>query len=286
MWRSLAAYELAVMTMFRNEAPHFKEWVEYHRMLGVDYFLMYDDESTDNWREVLNPYIREGLVEVIDWSKQHVNQVPRIAQIKAFRDGLRRLEGKAKWLMPIDLDEFVLPMKETSILDCLNKHFPDAKAVYINWRNFGTGGVSVPNGHPFLFSLNSCSLPAHPHNAIGKSIVQPDCVRIQDVWYPHHFPLKEGFVYLDGDGNAMRSRGVDWLTDGRHHGRYMRINHYKLGDESRFHNYRLPKVQGVEKESLLEQYRAFSLIKDSTIHTLIKKFPDVYERVWKPYVTP
>ena len=67
-WQSLYAYELGIVTMFRNEANYLKEWIEYHHMLGVDHFLLYNDRSVDHWAEVLEPYISSNLVEVIEWS--------------------------------------------------------------------------------------------------------------------------------------------------------------------------------------------------------------------------
>ena len=284
MCHSLAAYELVVMAMFRNEAHHLKEWVEYHRMIGVDYFLLYDDESTDNWREVLDPYIKEGIVKAIDWSKQHVGQHHRIAQVKAYRDALGQIVGRTKWLTAIDIDEFLLPMKEKTIPECLEKHFSDAKAIYVNWRNFGTSGSYIEKGHPILFQLTACSLKNHSDNSIGKSIVRPEYVRISDVWYVHHFPLVPGAYYVNGDGQPMQFRGVDLLTDALHHGNHIRINHYVLGDEERFQKYRIPRARGQERETLMGHYLAFSLIKDYTIGKLIQQHQNFYERVWKPYV--
>ena len=63
----LFSYELVVASMFYNEAPYLREWVEYHRMAGVDHFWLYNDNSTDNWKEVLLPFMEEGLVEVFNW---------------------------------------------------------------------------------------------------------------------------------------------------------------------------------------------------------------------------
>ncbi len=62
----LIGYELGIASQFRDEAPYLKEWVEYHRMVGVDHFWLYNNSSIDNWEEVLQPYIDEGLVEVFD----------------------------------------------------------------------------------------------------------------------------------------------------------------------------------------------------------------------------
>lgn len=75
--------------MFRNEAPYLYEWVQYHHTAGVDHFYMYDHLSTDNSLEVLQPFLEEGLFEVIPWpypiQGSYVDE-----QIKALCEGIRR----------------------------------------------------------------------------------------------------------------------------------------------------------------------------------------------------
>lgn len=279
---TLSAYELGVISMFKNEAPHFKEWIEYHRLAGVEHFWLYDNGSTDNWQEALAPYIKEGLVEVINWPSPNPPIFWGFVQVKAFQDGLSKARGKARWVAVIDLDEFIVPMKDQTIQACLEKRFVGTSGVYVNWRNFGTSHLTIPRGTLFLFQLTSCSLPFHTDNYVGKSIVQPDKVRLEDVYYPHHFPLKGGFQYVNGDNIPMPFRGNDLLTDGLHHGNYLRINHYVLRDESDFQNYRLPRaVREEDRNILMEHYQSFNLIKDQAICKFIRNnYPEKYQEIW------
>jgi hypothetical protein len=60
-------HRLAVAALFRNEARYLEEWIEYHLMVGVEHFWLYDDSSTDDWRDVVAPYADAGLVDVVDW---------------------------------------------------------------------------------------------------------------------------------------------------------------------------------------------------------------------------
>ena len=48
---------LSITAVLQNEAPYIKEWIEYHRLVGVERFYIYDNESTDNVKEILKPYI-------------------------------------------------------------------------------------------------------------------------------------------------------------------------------------------------------------------------------------
>lgn len=57
-------YDLSICAIFRDEAPYLKEWIEFHRMLGVQHFYLCSHNSIDNYKDVLKPYIRKGIVEL------------------------------------------------------------------------------------------------------------------------------------------------------------------------------------------------------------------------------
>ncbi len=58
---------VSICAIFRDEAPFLEEWIEYHRMIGVEHFYLYNHLSADHYYEVLRPYIQEGIVELKDW---------------------------------------------------------------------------------------------------------------------------------------------------------------------------------------------------------------------------
>lgn len=280
-------YEFVVASMFHNEAEYLKEWVEYHRMVGAEHFWLYNDRSSDNWEEVLQPYIQEGLIEVFDWpTKSDYTST----QVLAFKNALQKGNGITKWLAFVDLDEFILPMKEATVPQCLNKHFSTAHAVYVNWRCFGSGGIYVPKGKPLLFYLTACSLKHHSRNCVGKTFVRPDFADIDSLWYIHTCPLKQNGHYLNGDGNPLPPiTGINIETDGHTHTNLIRINHYVMKDENYFQNVRVARaINGyngyrlADVDLIKRQNEEFSLIKDAVIINFIKKYyPEMHEKIWK-----
>ena len=59
----------------RNEglAAHcFRDWLEWHRLLGVDHFVAYDNGSRGDhaWLRVARHYARRGLLTLVDWPYQ------------------------------------------------------------------------------------------------------------------------------------------------------------------------------------------------------------------------
>ena len=296
---SLFSYELGIVTMFRNEANYLKEWVEYHHMLGVDHFLLYNDRSEDHWAEVLEPYISSGLVEVIYWHAPPGTPIFPEWQTSAYKDGLRRSKGNTKWLAFIDIDEFILPKKNATILECLNQFFPSASGVYICWRNFGTGGVYITPGEPILMHLTIASDLLHSRNASGKSIVKVDDVVIDQVWSPHQLILREGAEYYNGSGCPLYFKEWDLQVDPQHTSDHIQINHYVMRDENFYQNVRLPRAsppnldwQQLEPylrdhyqgllNLLQEHYQSFNHTLDyQMIEFLKEKHPIMYQTFWQ-----
>ena len=56
-------FYLTLCAIAKNEGRYLQEWIEYHKMLGVEKFFIYDNESADNTRKILQPYIVTKLVE-------------------------------------------------------------------------------------------------------------------------------------------------------------------------------------------------------------------------------
>src|SRR5919108_3802620 len=52
---------LAACAIYRDEAPYLSEWIEFHRLVGFERFYLYDNLSSDHHREVLAPYVDEGI---------------------------------------------------------------------------------------------------------------------------------------------------------------------------------------------------------------------------------
>lgn len=127
-------YNICICGIFKDEAPFLREWIEYHEMIGVEHFWLYNNNSRDNYKEVLEPYIQRGLVSLIDWP---YNQ----AQMKAYKDFYDRYRHETQWYSFLDIDEFIVPKYEMSILAWLKKSGLDRfPAIVMFFRMFGTSG--------------------------------------------------------------------------------------------------------------------------------------------------
>ena len=58
---------LAMFCIVRNEDPYIEEWLEFHLMMGVTHFFIYDNGSTDRTRDILSRYQTEGVATIVPW---------------------------------------------------------------------------------------------------------------------------------------------------------------------------------------------------------------------------
>lgn len=270
-------YKLSVGAIFKNEAAFLDEWITYHRMVGVEHFYLYNDNSTDNWQEVLKPYMDQGIIDVTLWP---TNGDLISYQGYAYKDIIKRTKGITEWLALIDLDEFILPTQESTVTECLDKYFKEASAIYVNWYNFGTNNVSLKSGDLVLPLLTRCSLPDHSLNGIGKSIIKPHLVDEKSLWHPHHVPLLDNSVYYNGDGVSIpySKERTEVVIKGNQHTKCMRINHYSMRGEDKF------QLKRAERKNYIlmdEHHEAFNQCSNTDILTFIKKHhPEQYNNMW------
>ncbi len=123
-------YQLSFVLIVKNAACYMDEWINYHKLVGVDHFYIYDNESTDNLKEVLKPYIKSGLVEYRYWKGKS-------EQLRCYNYALNKHRKETKWLGFIDDDEFVVPVKDKTIPDVL-KRLGIKSSLSIAWVLYGS----------------------------------------------------------------------------------------------------------------------------------------------------
>lgn len=158
-------YYLTVCAIAKNEGAYFEEWIEWHRKLGVEKFYIYDNESSDDTKEVLEPYVESGLVEYVFWPGMR-------QQLRAYDDCLEKHRLDAHWIAVIDLDEFIVPIKDKTISEFLER-FEGFPVVEINWLIYGSGGALKKEAGSVMERFKNHSLPNHVLNRHVKSIVNP-----------------------------------------------------------------------------------------------------------------
>ena len=252
-------YSLCVTAIFQNEAPYLKEWIEYHKLLGVEHFRLYNNESTDNYLVVLAPYIQKGEVTLIDWSND-LNQWDAntdwmlAVQVPAHFDAISYFRGISKWLAIIDLDEFLVPLEHSNLVSFLEEYESEA-GVLINWQNFGTSGISeVPDGKLMVEVLTQKAQEKSFYNRDVKSIVRPEKVDLTvkfgapHIW--HYTSSADKWILPDHSRWKLGKVDISKI----------RINHYVHRTERYFYECKIPRKERIKKgvfsPSYIDQWKS------------------------------
>ena len=187
-------YNIVICAILKDETPYLIEWVEHHLSIGIEHFILYDNNSVIPAKQTLEAYVRKGVVEVIDCP------ITNSPQLKAYTHCLYNMHGRTKWIAYIDLDEFIILKKHHDIHVFL-ADYDEYAGVCMNWVIYTANGhIEKPEGT--VMQNYTEPLPYDfPANQHVKSIVRPDYVNTVD---SSHYPrydeeycaVNEKYIYV------------------------------------------------------------------------------------------
>ena len=126
-------YSISICAIFKDESSFLKEWIELNNLVGVEHFYMYNNNSSDSYQEVLQPYIDKGVVTLVDFPYDH-------AQFKAYQHFYETYRHETQWVSFLDIDEFFCPNSHLTLHEWI-KPYKKYPAIQIYWKMFGTSGL-------------------------------------------------------------------------------------------------------------------------------------------------
>jgi hypothetical protein len=202
--RKFPLWYLSAMAAIQNEAPYLEEWLAFCMLEGIEHFLLYDNCSTDEPREVLRPWIEAGVVELLDWPIHW----KAAAQTKAYMDALQRLRGRARWAAFIDPDEYLFSPTGKTVADVLRRYEEHA-GVVVNWQCYGTSGHQTKPGGLTIESYTRRATTEWARNQRVKSIVDP--MLVIEPYGSHLFKVERPHSLVTEDFKRVRPvRSFKW----------------------------------------------------------------------------
>lgn len=190
--RSSPAWYLSAVTVFQNEARYLDEWLAFCVLEGFEHFLLYNNCSTDDFEEVLRPWIEAGVVELLDWPLHWKSG----AQTKAFVDALARLRGRARWAAFIDIDEYLFSPTGKPVREVL-RDYEDHAGVIVNWQCYGSSGHKERSAGLTIESFTRRARTNWARNRRVKTIVDP--LLAVEPQSAHLFKVQEGSALVTED---------------------------------------------------------------------------------------
>lgn len=254
-------YELSVCAIFQNEAPYLREWLEFHLLVGVEHFYLYNNLSDDNYQEALEPYIEEGIVELFDWPHSITTERPwHKIQCAAYNEVLSQYGKKSKWMAFIDIDEFLMPVVADDLLEILDE-FNGFGGIGVNWQLYGTSNIEkIPDNMLLVEALLHKAGDNHNSNRHVKSIVNPK--RVEGFSNAHYAKYKNGYFSVDENYQQFSGAMTPQVSINK-----LRINHYWTRDLYYFHNVKIASRQkrGWSVEKDIESAKNLNAVYDPTI---------------------
>jgi len=182
---TLHKYQIAIQCIARQEEKYFKEWIEHHLHIGIEFIYIYDNNDISEEGK-LETFLQSVLstedfakIEVIPWHMPMMFQ-----QLEAYYDCIHKNRDDVKWLLSIDLDEFFILDKPMA--DFLEE-FSYASQVYFSWESIGADGQLRYEDKPVVKRFKKpfdCS-----DKGQGKIMVRPERLRY---WTIHGADISQG----------------------------------------------------------------------------------------------
>lgn len=207
--------DVAICAVVKDQHRDIREWIEYHRWIGVSKIYLYDNNSTVPLATTVPDYLHSGLVEYSYFAgkKRERHLFSTTNQAFAYNDCIVRYRGRHKWLAFIDADEFIV-LRNNTIPDItlFMSKYERYGGLALNWIFFGSAGhVTRPKGG-VLVNYVQCFPLDHKEHKVVKVIANTKYLKtIGDD--PHHVfylskdktTVNENFVAVKGAASASPS---------------------------------------------------------------------------------
>ena len=112
--------------------PYVLEWVNWYLMLGVDRIIIYLADMSPAIPEAVGPYVESGVVELRLWQPPELRpDVLSSQQVALINDCLYRGKDSFDWMMSVDLDEYLIPARDSSMKAILGSQEDDVGSLLL-----------------------------------------------------------------------------------------------------------------------------------------------------------
>jgi hypothetical protein len=176
------------------------EWIAYHAAIGVDHFIIYDNMSEDGTSDVIARCSVLYPTTIIQWSVQ-----TKFAHQEAYEHCVRSFRLVFDWIVFVDVDEFVLPVRDGT-LPAFLATLRDASAVACPWAMFGSSGHDQEPAGLTIDAYTGRAPEEFGPNRHTKMIVRPHLVR--QVHLSHYLEMDGWIAAPDGSVQQWESPGL------------------------------------------------------------------------------
>lgn len=217
--------QLVVLALFKNEGECLEEWIEHYISEGVDHFYLVDNNSTDNYREVLKKY--ESIITLTSYDKYDQYVIYNNIYNNYIIDN-----ENIEWIIICDIDEFFYTSKNTdTIKSYLNSLPRNIGQLTVRWLLFGSSNRIIDTPKSVISGYNLRKKYPTELFKEPKSIVKRIAVKELCRPNPHEHTIKNEYKTLKLHYNSENE-----ILDSP-----IRINHYVIKSFDYFFNVKLKR---------------------------------------------
>lgn len=244
--------KIAICALVKNENLYLREWVEYHKSIGFDNVIIYDNNENrgEYPHQVIFDYIQQGYVIVHNIRGQ--KHTGDIFSAGVMNDALKKHHNDFDWIAFIDVDEFF--ELETNNIHCtFSQHdYSQFDGIVISWKCIGDGQLYYKEGkvqdrfHKEI--LNNFTYQSGLDNSWMKTIANTKTKKHFNS--PHSLFKAKLCVAWGGPIEDSEQIGYNvFLTEPIHHTMYLR--HYPIKSFQEFLCRR--KLFGLDDSMLIQR---------------------------------
>ncbi len=239
--RKIGDTHTCIVTTMKNEGPFILEWLAYHRVIGVQDFLIYTNDCTDGTDTMLRMLQEKGMVQHRENPFRDSGLKPQHAALQAADD--EPMVKNADWLICMDVDEFIDIKCGDGTLDALYRAVGDANMISLTWRLFGNNDVREFRDDLLLEQFTRCAeeLIRKPHQAWGFKTLYHNVGIFKKMGVHRPKGLKpqlwEDINWVNGSGKPMPSEMYrnGWRSTVTTYGYdLVQLNHYAVRSAESF----------------------------------------------------
>lgn len=255
-------YYLSVCAMFKNEGRYLREWIEFHKLAGVDHFYLYNNFSGDNYQGILAEYIAKGEVTLTEWPVKS-------GQYEAYKHCIDNFKDSTKWILFLDLDEFAVPKTTGSLKDIVSKYelFPSFAA---HWKMFGSSGHIEDDKEALVterFTVSASKL-----DQFVKTFANMDWAKYLVIYQAHivyakvPFFGKKLYPVMENLDSCLHLNNTNYKRNKK-----MQINHYAIKSYQEFVTKKIPDgLSDREGARKIDDFYRVDMMCDSVDHSIFR----------------
>lgn len=181
-----------ICAVAKNEDLYIEEWIDYHFYLGFDIIQIYDNSVNASKKLVSLSHQYDNKVRILHY-------IGLSKQVHAYKNCIEQYVEEKAWVAFIDVDEFIVLRKHSSVRELLQEIVPNGGALSLSRITYGNNGHMHYNNTPVV---NRFTRRKKEIDIYVKTIAYLPDVRRQELHFVRLFNNKYG---IDCHGKSIKA---------------------------------------------------------------------------------